>query len=214
MGATLIRHVETRWLSRFKAIKRFLSLDTRQRELIYDELSGARFQNNYLYRDPLRNIFDNLGALQSYVDLIEPVEVAVSRLQVYLSKHIFVITGQLQSDSEPTVNIVLIEYSKLCKHFEDISLEDDDEFQNEARKTMAESGLLVLKYQMSLDTTISDIHVLGLLLDPLNKDSIEEVSNYSALEVRFLFKNFVRNYCLGHDNAKALCQKCKFVHYS
>jgi hypothetical protein len=42
---------------------------------------------------------------------------------------------------------------------------------------MATSALQVLNYQQTITSTNSEFHLLGLLLDPLNKDQFERCSN-------------------------------------
>jgi hypothetical protein len=44
----------------------------------------------------------------------------------------------------------------------------------------------VMEYQLSLKTTISDVHILGLLLDPIHKDEIADIPFVGAEQVRGL----------------------------
>uniref|UniRef100_A0A914Z0P0 Uncharacterized protein n=1 Tax=Panagrolaimus superbus TaxID=310955 RepID=A0A914Z0P0_9BILA len=80
-----------------------------------------------------------------------------------------------------TVNRTLIEYHKLEIHFRSCLTRQNASVE---MKAMAESGLLVLQYQKTVPTTVSDYHFLGLLLDPLRKDEMANFTDMTEEELR------------------------------
>jgi hypothetical protein len=75
----------------------------------------------------------------------------------------------------------LLQFHRLRTHFNSYLETDDD---NE--KAMATAAIKVLDYQR--ETSHSDFHVLGLLLDPLEKDSMFQIPELNGGEVRLNFK--------------------------
>jgi hypothetical protein len=82
----LAKHNEIRWLSRFRSIKSFLKLfaddKTDVREFVLDTLYEHKIGTQYIYRDAINNVNDNLDTLTYYIDLIRPIKNAVKILEV------------------------------------------------------------------------------------------------------------------------------------
>lgn len=61
-----------------------------QRELIYDSLSATICNGRHLYRTDLAQVSDNFDVLESYIQLLDPLNEAVTNLQVHIfTKMIF-----------------------------------------------------------------------------------------------------------------------------
>uniref|UniRef100_A0A914XU64 HAT C-terminal dimerisation domain-containing protein n=1 Tax=Panagrolaimus superbus TaxID=310955 RepID=A0A914XU64_9BILA len=178
-GIFLSKHCEVRWLSRYKSINSFTKLNEIQREKIFKSLWDEKANGRYLFREAIKNIRENYIMLVDYCAVIEPFN------------HFIKV---LEAETYCTVNRTLIEYHKLEIHFRSCLTRQNASVE---MKAMAESGLLVLQYQKTVPTTVSDYHFLGLLLDPLRKDEMANFTDMTEEELRKmkkLFIDYVRKY--------------------
>lgn len=76
--------------------------------------------------------------------------------------------------------MVLIQYNKIRQHFLRAIIRPGN---SRVGQSLAMSGYEVMEYLISLPTTVSNFHILGLLLDPLHKDEIQSAPNITLIEV-------------------------------
>uniref|UniRef100_A0A914PIC3 Uncharacterized protein n=1 Tax=Panagrolaimus davidi TaxID=227884 RepID=A0A914PIC3_9BILA len=178
-GIFLAAHHEIRWLSRYRSIKSLLKLleedNENLKEAVFDVLAEYRFNGQYVYREAVDNINAHVEDLRNYVEFIKPIKDAVKILE---------------SETEPTINQILVQYHNIENHFRE-ALGDE----NEVIKNMAKSGIAALSYHKTISSSFSDIHTLGLMLDPLQKDKLLAITGRdNILEAINMFKRYVRKY--------------------
>lgn len=73
----------------------------------------------------------------------------------------------------PTFNLIALKYQDLCNYYSELTNSP-----NEFTRSMAKSATKILGYHMSLETTVTELHFIGLLCDPLLKDDAHKINKF------------------------------------
>uniref|UniRef100_A0A914D4A2 HAT C-terminal dimerisation domain-containing protein n=1 Tax=Acrobeloides nanus TaxID=290746 RepID=A0A914D4A2_9BILA len=132
------------------------------------------FLDDSVYLEYWIMFIEQRDVYKCYLDILEPVN---HTIQVF------------ESETNPTFNIIALRYYSLLNYFEGLCSSE-----NMVMKTLAQSGKKILEFQISLNSTVNELHFIAVLCDPLSKDSANQIRKFwiGPNEAKELFTQHVK----------------------